>query len=124
MWFFLFSTAHGSSALPVPLPSTRTFVSLLVLRPFVLDLSIYNSDVDPGLFDGGRLYGTVMIFAQVDAQLGIEEEKLFVCSVPAFSATSLTASRAVQPSKMSVCSGAQQYTLHQQKFPRPHIWVF
>ena len=84
-----------------------------LVRSFALDLSIYNSDVDPGLvrwwglarhghdpFPGGR----------PARHRGGEVACLF-CP------TSLTALRAVQLSKMSVCSGAHQYTLHQQKFP-------
>ena len=49
--------------------------------------------------------------------LSLEEEKLHVFFVPALSATSLTALRAVQLSKKFVCSGVQQYTSRQQKFP-------
>ena len=73
------------------------------------------------LFDGGGLHGTVMIFAQADAQLGIEEEKLHVFFVPAHSATSHTALRAVQLSMMFVWSGAH---IDQQKFSTSaqHSW--
>ena len=127
VWFFLFWTAHGSSVSPAPLPSSRASASLLVLSAHMLWISpstIPTLTLD--LFDGGGLHGTVMIPAQVDAQLGIEEEKLHVFFVPEHSATSLTALRAVQLSQMFVRSGAQQYTLPPAEVSTSaqHCWVF
>ena len=87
------------------------------VSPFALDLSIYNSDVDPGLVRwwGLARHGHDPCPGGRPARHRGGEVACLFC--PALSATSLTALRAVQLSKMSVCSGAQQYTLHQQKFP-------